>query len=48
LIETLAEMGPDPDYRSRFRRDSAFFVPTRSGPGVNNLGKTGAGVKRNF
>jgi len=37
----LAEVGPDPDYRSRLWQDSAFSFG--SGPGVKNLGKTGPG-----
>ena len=37
----LAEVRPDPDYRSRLWQDSAFSFG--SGPGVKNLGKTGPG-----
>ena len=30
------EVGPDPDYRSRLRKDSAFFFRTRSQKFVKN------------
>jgi len=43
-----AEVGPDPDRRSRLRQDSTFFFRTRIRSGVKNLGKTGAGPESLF
>jgi len=46
IQQSRPDVGPDPDYRSRLRPDSAFFL--LNGPGLKNLGKTGPGPESLF